>query len=293
MTLRRTFLKQASLGAAAATLLPQMAFAATRKHDLGLQLYSLREMLPDDVQGTLERVAKIGFAAVETYGFSLENNFWGTSIEQFNQVLKANGMTTPSGHYSVDPFLAAEGTEDDFLPWLDAAHKLNQKYFVISYLGDGLRGSIDDYKRVAEKFNVAGELCKEAGLKLGYHNHEFEFKDYNGQNGYETLLAETDKDLVDFEMDIYWVVRTGADPIALFNKYPGRFPLWHVKDMDKADHDLNTEIGAGTIDYAAIFENMKKSGAKHLIIEQENFDMDPYKSLTQSVDYIERDLLDG
>ncbi len=293
MSQRRTFLKQASLGAAAATLLPQMTFAATRKHALGLQLYSLRETLPDDVKGTLERVAKIGFKEVETYGYELKNGFWGTDIQQFNQILKANGMTTPSGHYSVDPFLAADGTEDDFLPWLDAAHKLNQKYFVIPYLGDSLRGSIDDYNRLAEKFNVAGELCKDAGLKLGYHNHDFEFTDYNGQNGYETLLAETDKNLVDFEMDIYWVARSGVDPIALFNKYPGRFPLWHVKDMDKADNDLNTEIGAGTIDYIAIFDDMKKAGAKHLIIEQENFSMDPYKSLTQSVNYIEKDLLNG
>jgi sugar phosphate isomerase/epimerase len=293
MSQRRTFLKQASLAAAAATLLPRMAFAATKKHDLGLQLYSLRKMLPDDVKGTLERVAKIGFKEVETFGYALENGFWGTNIDEFNQILKANGMTTPSGHYSVDTFLAADGTKEEFLPLLDVAHKLNQNYFVIPYLGDGLRGSIDDYKRLAEKFNVAGELCKEAGLKLGYHNHDFEFKDYNGQNGYEILLAETDKDLVDFEMDIYWVARSGVDPIALFNKYPGRFPLWHVKDMDKADNDLNTEIGAGTIDYAAIFDNMKKSGAEHLIIEQENFSMDAYKSLTQSVNYIEKDLLNG
>jgi sugar phosphate isomerase/epimerase len=293
MSQRRTFLKQASLGAAAATLLPQMTFAATRKHALGLQLYSLRETLPDDVKGTLEHVAKVGFKEVETYGYELKNGFWGTDIQQFNQILKANGMTTPSGHYSVDPFLAADGTEDDFLPWLDTAHKLNQKYFVIPYLGDSLRGSIDDYKRLAEKFNVAGKLCKDAGLKLGYHNHDFEFTDYNGQNGYETLLAETDKNLVDFEMDIYWVARSGIDPIALFNKYPGRFPLWHVKDMNKADNDLNTEIGAGSIDYVAIFDDMKKAGTKHLIIEQENFDMNPYKSLTQSVNYIEKDLLNG
>ena len=293
MLQRRTFLKQASLGVAAATLLPKMAFAQFKKHDIGLQLYSLRETLPDDVKGTLEKVAKIGFKEVETYGYSMENNFWGTSIKQFNKILKDNGMTTPSGHYGIDPFLAADGTKDELMPMLDVAHQLNQNYFVIPYLGDGLRTSIDDYKRLAEKFNTAGELCQEAGLKLGYHNHDFEFKDYNGQNGYDILIAETDKNLVDFEMDIYWVVRAGSDPLALFQKYPGRFPLWHVKDMSKSDNEKNIEIGAGTIDYSAIFADMKQAGAKHLIIEQENFDMDAYKSLTQSFNYIENDLLEG
>ncbi|WP_031429158.1 sugar phosphate isomerase/epimerase family protein [Flavimarina sp. Hel_I_48] len=291
MSQRRTFLKQATLAAAAATLLPKIAFASVKKHKLGLQLYSLRETLPDNVKGTLEMVAKIGFKEVETYGYTLENGFWGTTIEEFNQILKDTGMKSPSGHYGADSFLAPGGTKDELMHMIEAAEQLNQKYFIIPYLGDSLRGSLDDYKRLAPKFNEIGELCKQAGLKLAYHNHAFEFEKYDGQTGYEILLSETDKELVDFEMDIFWVAHSGVDPVALFNKYPGRFPLWHVKDMDKADRELNTEIGAGTIDYTTIFKNMKTSDVKHLIIEQENFDMDPYKSLSQSVKYIENDLL--
>ncbi|MGB3775389.1 MAG: sugar phosphate isomerase/epimerase [Leeuwenhoekiella sp.] len=288
---RRKFLKQISLGAVATTMLPNMAFAASAKHRLGLQLYSLRDVLPNDVQQILENVAKVGFKEVETYGYTLDNGFWGTTIESFNSILNDNDMTTPSGHYGADEFLMKGGTKDNLMPMIEAASQLNQKFFVIPYLGDSLRTSLDDYKYLATKFNEAGELCKDAGLKLGYHNHEFEFDDFNGQTGFETLIDETDKDLVDFEMDIYWVVRAGADPIALINKYPERFPLWHVKDMDKNDQDLNTEIGAGTVDYKAIFKEIKKSGAKHLIIEQENFSMDEFKSLSKSVNYIEKKLL--
>ena len=291
MTHRRAFLKQSGLALAATTVLPSMVFEFTKKHAVGLQLYSLRETIGNDVKGTIKKVADIGFKEVETYGYSPQNKFWGMSVKEFKGILDDNDLTTPSGHYGVDPFLEASGKKDDFAFNLDVANELEQKYVIIPYIGGGLRTSIEDYKRLSEKLNTAGEMCKKAGLKLAYHNHDFEFKDYDGQNGLEVFLNNTDKNLVDFEMDIYWVVRAGKDPVELFKKYPKRFPLWHVKDMSKANKELNTEIGSGSIDYKEIFDNMKKSGAKHLIIEQENFEMDPYKSLTQSFKYIQSDLL--
>lgn len=291
MTNRREFIKQSGLAFAAATVLPTMAFSETKKHAIGLQLYSLRETIGNDVEGTIAKVADLGFKEVETYGYSQENKFWGLSVKEFKNILDKNGLDTPSGHYGVDPFLAQGGTRDDFTFNLDVANELDQKYVIIPYIGGNLPNSIDDYKRLSDKLNEAGEMCKKAGLKLAYHNHDFEFTDYNGQNGLETFLANTDKKNVVFEMDIYWVVRAGRDPIELMNTYPGRFPLWHVKDMSKKNEDLNTEIGSGSIDYKAIFDNIKKSGAKHLIIEQENFEMDAYKSLAQSIDYINNDLL--
>ena len=291
MTHRRTFIKQSGLALAATTILPSIVFNETKKHPIGLQLYSLRETIGSDVKGTLAKVADLGFKEVETYGYSQENKFWGLSVKEFKSILDDNGLTTPSGHYGVDPFLAQGGTKDDFAFNLDVANELGQKYVIVPYIGGNLRNSIDDYKRLSQKLNEAGEMCRKAGLKLGYHNHDFEFTDYNGQNGLETFLANTDKKNVVFEMDIYWVVRAGRDPIELMNKYPGRFPLWHVKDMSKKNEDLNTEIGSGSIDYKAIFNEMKKSGAKHLIIEQENFEMDAYKSLAQSIEYINNDLL--
>ena len=293
MIKRRTFIKQSGLALAATAVLPSVLYSCDRDYPLGLQLYSLRDTIGDDVKGTLEKVAGIGFNEVETYGYSSENQFWGLNVSEFKKLLVDNGLNSPSGHYGLDKYLSKEGNKDDFAYTLDVANGLDQKYVIIPHISDNLRTSIDDYKRMAEKLNEAGEMCKDAGLKLAYHNHAFEFEDYNGENGYEIFLNNTDKDLVAFEMDIYWVVRAKKDPIALFEENPGRFPLWHVKDMDKTNRELNTEIGSGTIDYQKIFDMAKEAGGKHFIIEQENFEMDPYKSLSQSVNYIKSKLLES
>lgn len=287
---RRLFIKQSVLAVAATALLPNLYFSCDRNYPLGLQLYSLRESIGNDLRGTIEKVAEVGFKEVETFGYSPENQFWGFSVADFRDMIHSNGMTTPSGHYSLDPYLSKEGTDRDFASALEVAKGLNQRYIIIPHISEGLRTSIDDYKRIADKLNEAGEMCREAGLKLAYHNHAFEFDDFNGQNGLQVFLENTDKDLVDFELDIYWVVRAGKDPVALFEKYPGRFPLWHVKDMSKSNNEMNTEIGSGTIDYERIFEKAKLAGGEHFIVEQENFEMDPYESLSQSYNYIKRDL---
>ncbi|MCM4156289.1 sugar phosphate isomerase/epimerase [Gramella sp. AN32] len=286
MISRRFFIKQSGLAVAATAILPSMFYSCDPNRALGVQLYSLRETIGGDVKGTLEKVAKAGYKEVETFGFAPGKGFWGTSVSEFKNIMAANGLSSPSGHYGMDPYMAESGKRSDFQYAIDVAKGLDQKYVIIPYLSDGLRGSLDDYKRMANKLNEAGQICKDAGLKLAYHNHDFEFKDYNGENGYEYFLQNTDASLVDFEMDIYWVVRAGKDPVALFEKYPGRFPLWHVKDMSKTNNEKNTEIGNGTIDFKKIFEKAKLAGAKHFIVEQENFDMEAYASLKQSHDYI-------
>jgi sugar phosphate isomerase/epimerase len=288
---RRTFLKQSGLALAATTLLPSTIFANSGNQPLGLQLYSLRETIGNDVKGTIKKLAEIGFKEAETYGYSKDNGFWGLSVEEFKNILEQNDIETPSGHYGIDPFLEKDGTKDDLNYILEVANKLDQEYVIAPYIADNLRNSVDDYKRIADKLNTAGEMCKKEGLKFAYHNHAFEFDDYNGQNGYKIFLENTDKDLVYFEMDIYWVVRAGIEPAALFKKYPGRFPLWHVKDMDKQQPELNTEIGSGAVDYKEIFKYTEEAGAKHLIIEQENFEMEPYQSLEQSFDYLQNKLV--
>lgn len=278
---------------AATAILPSALYSCGRDYPLGVQLYSLRETIGNDVKGTIEKIAGVGFKEVETYGYSPENGFWGLSIAEFRNLLNNNGITSPSGHYGMDKYLSAEGTVSDFQNVLDAASELGQTYLIIPYIGEPLRTSIDDYKRMAQKLNEAGEKCKDAGLKLAYHNHAFEFDNFNGKNGFEVFLEETDEDLVFFEMDLYWVVRAKEDPVSLFEKYPGRFPLWHVKDMDKSNMELNTEIGTGTIDFQKIFDKAEEAGAKHFILEQENFKMDPYKSLAQSYDYMKNTLLES
>ncbi len=143
----------------------------------------------------------------------------------------------------------------------------------------------------AQRLNEAGELTKKAGIQMAYHNHDFEFKDFGGQTGYDILLKETDPKLVKMEMDIYWIVRGGTDPVTLFKKHPGRFALWHVKDMDKANPKLNTEIGTGSINFRKIFANAKLAGLDYAFVEQENFKIDPYQSIAQSAVYLKQALL--
>jgi sugar phosphate isomerase/epimerase len=183
------------------------------------------------------------------------------------------------------------GSPDVLNTYIEAAKASGQTYIIVPSLSEDLRAIADQFKAVADKLNKAGELCKAAGLRLGYHNHNFEFNPIGGTTFYDVLLKETQPNLVDFEMDIYWVVRAGQDPVKMIHEHPGRFPLWHVKDMDKAKPELNTEIGSGSIDFAKIFAVSTTAGLKHLLMEQENFSMDAYQSITQSATYMNKKLI--
>lgn len=289
MNSRRDFLKMAGLAAAGAAIAPSFAFAAPAK-TVGIQLYSLREQLPQDVRGTISKVAEAGYKEVETFGYSLKDKFWGLDPKAFKSLLDANGLTAPSGHYGMDNFIGT-GNADELKTYIEAANVIGSSYIVVPYLGDALRKNVDGWKKTAARLNEASRICKAGGLKLGYHNHNFEFQKLGNTTGYEILLKETDPKDVQFEMDLYWVVRSGYDPAKLFAAHPGRFPMWHVKDMDKADHTINTEVGSGTIDFKAIYRHAKLAGLKHLIMEQENFAIDPYVSIKQSADYIKSKIL--
>lgn len=289
MNSRRTFIKQAGLAAAGALVLPSLAFAASNKV-VGLQLYSLRAQLPQDVKGTIAKVAKAGYKEVETFGYSVKDKFWGLDPKAFKALLDQNGLTAPSGHYGMDKFIGG-GDQDELRSYIEAANTIGSKYIVVPYLGDNLRKTEEDWKKVAGKLTEAAAICKEGGVKLAYHNHNFEFQQVGDTTGYEILLKGTDPATVQFEMDLYWVVRSGNDPVKLFTEHPGRFPMWHVKDMDKVDHTINTEVGTGTINFKEIHNHAKLAGLKHLIVEQENFAIDPYISIKQSADYIKKALL--
>jgi sugar phosphate isomerase/epimerase len=289
MNSRRIFLKQAGIAAAAGLLLPSFACVKSSKA-VGLQLYSLRDLLPQDPRGVIAKVAAAGYKEVETYGYSVKDGFWGLDPKSFKNLLIEHGLTAPSGHYGIDTYIK-DGNEEELKAYISAASAIGSSYLTVPYLGDELRQSSDDYKKVAAKLNKAAELCKASGLKVAYHNHDFELKSWGDTTGLEIMIKETDPKLVDFEMDIYWVVRSGKDPIKMFEAYPNRFTMWHVKDMDKANPEKNTEVGSGSIDYKSIFKHAKQSGVKHVIMEQENFDMEPFASIKQSSDYIKNDLL--
>jgi sugar phosphate isomerase/epimerase len=290
MIKRREFLINASLALGALAIAPTFAFG-TKKRNIGLQLYSLRDSLPKDVKGVLEQVAKAGYKEVETYGFSAKDGFFGSSAKDFKAILSDNGLKATSGHYDFSSFIDTDNS--DFLKAsIETANILGSEYLTIPWLSESVRTNADGYKKTALKINKAAILCKDAGLKLAYHNHDFEFKTFGNTTGYEILLNETDKKLVDFELDLYWAVRSGNDPLKLFKENPGRFTMWHVKDMAKTDSKLNTEIGKGAIDFKAIFAEAKLSGMKHFFVEHEtNYYPNPIESVKTSCTYVEKYLL--
>lgn len=292
MTTRRKFIKDTGLLAASFALAPALSHAfAPAQRPVGIQLYSLREIIGKDVKGVIEKVAKAGFKEVETYGYAPKGSFWGLNPKDFKALLDANGLKSPSGHFGVDNYIST-GNLDDIKAYIEASNVLGAKYVVAPWLGENLRKSADDYKRIAERLNVAGELCIKSGLNMGYHNHGFEFDKFGDQTGFDILLTGTDPNLVDFELDLYWAVFAGHDPVELFKKYPRRFKMWHVKDMDKAKKNWNTEIGNGSIDFKPIFAKTSLSGVKHIYLEQEtNYKPDHIGSITTSIDFIKGTLL--
>ncbi|SDG92887.1 Tat (twin-arginine translocation) pathway signal sequence [Pedobacter terrae] len=291
MISRRNFLINSSAAAAAALLVPSFVFAADNKRVVGLQLYSLRDELPKDVKGTIAKIAKTGFKEVETYGFSIKDQFWGLTPKEFKALLDANGLKAPSGHYGLGTYLS-DGNTTELKAAIAAAKVLKSEYVTIPWLEANIRKNAADYKKIAARINEAGKMCRAAGIRLAYHNHNFEFEKQGDTTGYEILLKGTDKKLVDFELDLYWVVRSGHDPIKLFKENPGRFTMWHVKDMDKANPALNAEVGTGSINFKPIFAQAKLSGMKHFFVEHEtNYKPNPMESVAASCAYIKKAII--
>ncbi|MFQ6599410.1 sugar phosphate isomerase/epimerase family protein [Flavobacterium sp. C3NV] len=287
MITRRNFIINTSLATATVLALPSLAFTMDKK-EIGLQLYTLRDELPKDVKSTLEKVAKAGYKTVETYGFSIKDQFWGLTPIEFKKILDTNNLKAPSGHYNLGSFLY-DGNLEEVKAAIEAARILKNEYLTVPWVDEPYR---NDFHKIAARLNEAGKMCAAAGLKLAYHNHDFEFQKQDEITGYEILLKETDHDLVSFELDLYWVIRSGNDPIKLFKENPGRFKLWHVKDMDKVNPSLNTEIGSGSIDFKTIFKEAKQSGMKHFFVEQENnYNPNAFEAIKTSCDFILKELI--
>lgn len=288
-TNRREFIQQASLLSAGLMIKPALLLPKLHKK-VGLQLYTVREQIAKDVPGVLAKVAQAGYTNVEPNGYTRKDKFWGMDAKAFKAILDANNLITTSGLYGID--IGGEKDLDDLKHFADVANILGEKYVVIPWIFEEYRKTADDYKLLADKMNKAGEATKAVGVHLAYHNHNFEFTDMGGgKNGYELLLSNTDPALVKMEMDIYWIVRGGADPVELFKQHPGRFSLLHVKDMDKSNNNINTEIGTGTIDFKKIFSYQKLAGVDYAFVEQENFAMDWDKSISISANYLKNELL--
>lgn len=270
---RREFIQTSAFATAGLLSFPSFMNAARVKGALGLQLYTLRDSIEKDPRGVIQKVAAFGYKELETYSYS-DGKIYGMPFSEFGKLVKSLGMKVTSGHYDL-----ALATSNSWGKAVAEAKSIGQKYMVVPSLDNVKRKSIDDYKKICGQLNKAGEVCNKQGMRFGYHNHAFEFDILEGQVPYDVMLAELDPKYVGMEMDIYWLVRAGHDPIQYFDKYPGRFEQWHVKDMDRSDPDRNADVGTGSIDYKPIFAKAKKSGMKHWYVEQESYPGDPMESV--------------
>lgn len=269
---RRDFLKTATLLGSGVALTSftnliscKAASAGTAIHDkFGLQLYTLRDVLPNDPKGILTQVASFGYKQVESYE-GPEGMFWGMKNTEFKKLMDDLGMKIVSSHSDIHKDFERKAAE---------AAAIGMKYLICPWYGP--QKKIDDFKIAADTFNKMGTICKQHGLRFAYHNHDYSFLPLEGQLPQDVLLQHTDKDLVDFEMDIYWVVTTGQDPIAWLNKYPGRFKLSHIKDRKKgvplSDKDASVDLGVGQIDFTKILKVAEEKGMAYFIVEQEKYE---------------------
>jgi sugar phosphate isomerase/epimerase len=266
--------------AASALVAIQASWAGEPKHKInriGVQLYTVRDAMKADFEGTLAKVAAIGYREVEFAGY------FDHSPKDVRAVLDRNRLTSPSSHVSY------EMVEKKWPETLDTAQVIGQAYVVCSSIPEAQRKDADGWKHTTELFNRAGEASQKAGIQFGYHNHDFEFAGANSVDGklpYDLLLAETDPKLVKMEMDLCWITVGGQDPLAYFNRYPGRFPLVHVKDWTKDGH--MADVGKGDIDWKRIFAQSGKAGIKHYFVEHDE-PKSPFDSLRTSYNFL-RDL---
>lgn len=288
MTSRRQFIKQGSL-LSASLWLGRDGFYA-RERAIGLQLYTLRNELSKNPQQVIEKVAQLGFKEVETFGYN-EGKWFGMTPSVFADLLKQNGLTSPSGHTFPGGMFLKPGWEDKWKKAVDDSRALGQEYIVIPWLEEPHRHSIDNYKTIAAGLGKAAMVAKAAGLKMAYHNHDFEFLPLENQKGFDVLLNETDPSMVKMELDLYWAVKAGYNPVDLFAGHPGRFALWHIKDMDNTDKKFFTEVGNGVIDFKSIFAREKQSGMTHFFVEQDMCPGSPYDSIAQSIAHLKSKVL--
>jgi len=292
---RRDFIKTASLLAAGSILIPQMSCkpgskvtsGKTSGKIIGLQIYTLRDQISKDLEGTLKKVAETGYKNIEGYGYG-NRMILGKTPAEFRKIVEDLGMKLPSMHV-VTELTTSESRVSIMDQWkttVEDMASVDVKYVVYAIIAEEERKNLDDYKIWAERFNQFGEICRKAGSQYVYHNHDFEFKPFNGQMGYDILLKNTDPSLVKFEIDLYWITKAGQDPVAYIEKNPGRFELYHVKDMEDSASKTFTEVGQGTVDFERVFKVRETAGMKLFFVEQDQSKIDRFKSIRMSFDYL-------
>ncbi len=273
---RRTFLKDTGALTVGSIMLSSFEISRKKVKNPGIQLYTVRKEMLEDATGTLKKLAALGIKQIESAG-SDKGSYYGLTPKEIKQICADLGMTLRSGHVQIN---------DKWKHTIDEALESGQEYLICSSI-DFKGQTVDNYKRVAAIFNKSGEDCNKVNLKFGYHNHESEFDEDNGKVLYDVLMENTDPLLVHMELDLGWVMAAGKDPVAYFNRYPGRFPLWHLKDMDMIKKH-SVEFGKGGLSVKNMFNNAKKSGMKYFFIEQEEYASTPFESMEINMTYLKR-----
>jgi sugar phosphate isomerase/epimerase len=276
---RSQFLQSITLGVAG--LYTNNLFAEFgKKKSLGVQLYSVRDAVSKNLEGALEKLASLGFDNIELYGYN--GTFFGKSATEFKSILNKTGITVFSSHHTTGFSMKGKGTlTDNWEKSVEDLQSIGAKYMACSYIFPNER-TTENYKALPELLDKSGAVTKAAGIQFAYHNHDFEFQKFEDTLVYDHILTKTSSSLVKMEMDLYWTSKAGQDPIKYFDKYPGRFELWHVKDMSAGAGEI-TEVGNGVIDFDRIFAARKKAGLKHWFVEQDTSKGDMFESLKTSV----------
>ena len=284
---RREFLKRASLMLAGGIVMPQLltscagkASASESSKYIGLQLYSLRDLVKEEgIQKVLETASKMGYKNLETASYD-NGKIYGLAPAEFKKMVNDLGMKCTSAHLGQ---AFTKEKEAEVMSWwdqaIDAHNELGVKYMVQPWMPVTDQTTLDDLKMYCDYFNEIGKRCQQNGMKFGYHNHAHEFQKVEGQVMYDYMLEHTNPEYVFFQMDVYWVVRGQNSPVDYFNKYPGRFKIFHIKD--------HREIGqSGMVGFDAIFKNTKTAGVQYLVAEIEKYSMPVEESVEVSLDYL-------
>jgi len=315
MATRRKFIQRSGAFALGSLLIPQLGkstWLSLRKDypPIGLQLYTMGNLMTTDTKGTLEKLAAIGYKEVESAG-SQKGNFYGFKPKEFAEMVKDAGMHWRSAHVGGAAFKRGDimkmaknaedsariekymekmkdapkpqNLTDNYQQLADDAAEGGLSYLVCSSIPVS---TLDEIKTAVEVFTKSGEACKKNGVQFAYHNHVTEFDEVEGNRPFDYILNHTDKDLVKMELDLGWASKAKQDPVELFKLHPGRFPLWHVKDLDKTTMEP-TEVGSGYIDFKRIFDNAKESGMKYFFVEQDGAPH-PLEDVTKSYNYLKK-----
>jgi len=255
--------------------------ACTQKKEIYIQLYSVRDDIKSDYEGTIAKVAEMGYTGVEAAGYA-DGKFYGLSPEDFKKSIENVGMEVLSSHTARPLADSIPATNwDEVWAWWDTAIKAHKeagmKYIVTPWMKTP--DTLADLQAYCDYYNQVGEKCNAAGLRFGYHNHNFEFKEIEGELMYDYMLKNTDQSKVFFQMDVYWVGEGGKNPVDYFNNYPGRFEVLHIKD--------ELELGkSGKVDFESIYNNAGTAGAKYMVVEVERYTGTPIEGVQESYDFL-------